>query len=652
MKPLFVLPFLSALFNQFLSTNLLAEDSSSTTSPTVNVYEAEVFFNTINYFGAYFSHDSQNLLVTSDQSGVFNIYRMPLNGEAAKPLTHSTSQALFAVSWFPHDQRFLYLADHDGDELDHLYVHELNGTTTDLTPGKNLKAEFHCWSGDKKHFWVLTNERDSKNFDLYRYATDNYQRQLIFQNEEGWADLHVSRDERWLALHKIHDNADSDIYLLDFQTLESKPQLITPHTGNVTHTILTFSPNSKQLYYLTNQCGEFNQAWHYDLSSGKQQTVIATNWDVDFLHFSATGRYRMVGINADARTMVQIFDTHSEQQVELPKLPHGNINDITFAPDDSNMAFYFNSSTSPYNIYVFDLKNKTLRQLTTALNPALNPHVLVEAEVIRYQSFDGLKIPAILYKPLMASANNPVAALVWVHGGPGGQSRLTYEPILQHLVNHGYAILAVNNRGSSGYGKTFFHLDDRKHGQVDLEDCVYGRQYLQTLPWVNHEKIGIIGESYGGFMVVAALAFKPNTFAVGINIFGVTNWIRTLKNIPDYWESTRRELYTEMGDPLTDAQRLRAISPLFHTTNINKPLLVIQGANDPRVLQIESDELVKAVRQRQIPVEYILFSDEGHGFQKRENRVAASNAYVKFLDQYLKHHSNTTPTPSSSPDSK
>ncbi|MCK5574843.1 MAG: S9 family peptidase, partial [Sphingomonadales bacterium] len=273
---------------------------------------------------------------------------------------------------------------------------------------------------------------------------------------------------------------------------------------------------------------------------------------------------------------------------------------------------------------------------TSALNRDVNPDDLVDAEVVRYTSFDDLQIPGILYKPVGASAANKVPALVWVHGGPGGQSRRGYRAAIQHLVNHGYAVHAANNRGSSGYGKTFYHMDDKRHGDVDLKDIVYARTYLEGLDWVDGSKVGIIGGSYGGYMVGAALAFEPEAFDVGVNIFGVMNWPRTLKSIPPWWASFRKSLYDELGDPEVEEERLMSISPLFHTQNIAKPLLVVQGANDPRVLQVESDELVAKVRANGVPVEYVLFPDEGHGFRKRENRITASNAYVRFLDQYLK----------------
>jgi dipeptidyl aminopeptidase/acylaminoacyl peptidase len=309
---------------------------------------------------------------------------------------------------------------------------------------------------------------------------------------------------------------------------------------------------------------------------------------------------------------------------------------VRFTSDESKIAFTVNASVSPSNIFTADIDGSNVKQHTQALNQEIDPAHLVEAEVVRYESFDGLEIPSILYKPKGASAENPAPALVWVHGGPGGQTRAGYSATIQHLVNHGYAVLGANNRGSSGYGKTFYHMDDKKHGEVDLQDIVYGRTYLESLDWVDNDRIGIIGGSYGGYMVMAALAFEPEVFDVGINIFGVTNWVRTLTSIPPWWESFKESLYDEMGDPATDGERHRRISPLFHAENITKPVLVVQGANDPRVLQIESDEMVEALRANGVPVEYVLFPDEGHGFRSRENRITASEAYVSFLDQYLR----------------
>ena len=605
-----------------------------------SVYAAETFFQTTTYTagsanGYAFTPDAAAVLLNSDTSGIFNAYKMPVDGGTPVPLTDSAANAVFGLSFFPEDERLLYTADVGGNELNHVYVRAPDGTVTDLTPGDELKARFVGWAG-KDGFWLASTERDARNYDLYAYAVAGYARELIFKNEQGWQIDAVSRDQRWLAVTRNRNSADSDIYLIDLESDDQIPILITGHEGNVTNTFASFAPDSSALIYTTDEHGEFAGAWSYEISNSEGKTIAEADWDVSLVVFSRGGRYRVTGVNADARTEVTIHDHSSGAVVELPALPAGDLRNVRFSSDDSKLAFLINSDVSPSNLNVVDLASATHRQLTQALSADINPTELVEAQIVRYPSFDSLEIPALLYTPKNASPDNPVPALVWVHGGPGGQSRTGYSPTIQHLVNHGYAVLAANNRGSSGYGKTFYHLDDRNHGEQDLQDIVWGRRYLESLDWVDPGSIGVIGGSYGGYMAAAALAFEPQTFDVGVNIFGVTNWVRTLNNIPPWWEDIREALYDEMGDPATDDERHRRISPLFHAANIIKPLLVVQGANDPRVLQAESDEIVAAVRKNDVPVEYLLFPDEGHGFRNRDNRIAASNAYVRFLDKYLK----------------
>ncbi|MEE8141559.1 MAG: prolyl oligopeptidase family serine peptidase, partial [Planctomycetota bacterium] len=401
------------------------------------------------------------------------------------------------------------------------------------------------------------------------------------------------------------------------------------------HKFATFTPNSDQLYYMSNADSEFSRLWSYDLASGERAMVKEAEWDIQYARFSRQGRFRVIGINADARTRVEIEDTTTGREVKVPEQASGNISGVRFSRSGQSMVYYLDSETSPRNLFMLDFKTGSSQKLTESLNPAIDEKALISSEHVRFTSFDGREIPALLYKPMGVSAEEPAPALVWVHGGPGGQSRTGYNEVKQYLLNHGYGILAVNNRGSRGYGKTFYHLDDRKHGEDDLEDCVYGGRYLQDLDWVESDSIGIIGGSYGGYMVVAAMAFRPDAFDAGVDIFGVTNWVRTLESIPAWWSSFREYLYAELGDPKVDKERLRRISPLFHADKITKPLLVVQGANDPRVLQAESEDIVAAVRKNGVPVEYLIFDDEGHGFRHKKNRIQAAKAYLAFLDRHL-----------------
>jgi dipeptidyl aminopeptidase/acylaminoacyl peptidase len=597
-------------------------------------YTIEQFYATIGLRDASFSSDEKRILFSSNQTGVYNVYSVPVTGGAPTNLTSSTTDTTYAVSYFPSDDRVLYTRDQGGNELNHLYVRELDGKERDLTPGDKLKATFDGWSGDRTAFWVETNERDPKFFDLYRYDAKSYDRKLVYQNDAGYDIATVSPDGKWVALVKPNTTSDSDIYL--WSAASKGPKLITKHEGTADNTPQEFDPVSGALYYLSNEGAEFARVRRYDTATGKSEDVEKPSWDPLFVRFSKNGRYRATGINDDGRTVIHILDTRTGREVTLPRLPAGDITAVRFADSEKRMAFYVNGDRSPNNLYAYDFGGEKPVRLTDSLSKQIDPADLVDSEVVRFKSFDGMVIPSIYFKPQQATAENKVPALVWVHGGPGDQTRKGWSAGIQHLVNHGYAVLGINNRGSSGYGKTFYTADDRKHGKEPLWDCVEGKKYLTTLPYVDASRIGIIGGSYGGYMVLAALAYKPEEFAVGVDIFGVSNWLRTLQSIPKWWESARQALYQEIGNPEKDEAMLREISPVFHADKIRRPLLVLQGANDPRVLKSESDDIVAAAKKNGVPVEYIVFPDEGHGFTKKKNQIEGYGAILRFLDKYLK----------------
>ena len=597
-------------------------------------YTIEQFMNTIAVNGTTFSYDEKEILVTSDQTGIRNVYAVPIAGGPARALTTSTTDTTSAVSWFPHDSRFLYTRDQGGNELNHLYVREKDGSERDLTPGEKLKAQFVGWSGDKKSFLVTTNERDPKFMDLYRYDADTYQRSMVYKNETGMELNEISRDGKWIALAKPNSTADNDLFIYNVAKNESTK--ISDHKGNAQYAAADFDPQSKWLYFLTNDGSEFTRLRRYGLDTAKTEDVEKHDWDITSSWFSEKGTYRATLVNEDARTVVKLYDAKSGKALALPKLPAGNITALRFSPSEKRISMYVAGDRSPSNLYVYDIASKKTTRLTDTMSKDVDPDDLVDTRVVRFKSFDGMMIPGILYKPHQATSAAKAPAIVLVHGGPGGQARRGYSSLAQFLVNHGYVILDINNRGSSGYGKTFYMADDQKHGHEPLWDCTEAKTYLSSLSYVDGNRVAIMGGSYGGYMVAAALAFKPDVFDVGVDIFGVTNWVRTLQSIPPWWESFRKALYDEMGDPTTQLDMLKEISPLFHASKIRKPLIVIQGKNDPRVLKVESDELVAAVRQNNVPVEYLVFDDEGHGFTKKKNQIAAYSAILKFLDTHLK----------------
>jgi dipeptidyl aminopeptidase/acylaminoacyl peptidase len=631
--------FVLSLFSQI---SVMHAQSPSPTAPpksdgsaSVKQYTIEQFMDTTRVGGAAFSHDETSILFHSNKSGIFNVYSVPVTGGQARQLTDSTKESTYIVSAFPGDTRFIYTHDQGGNENSHIYIRELDGKERDLTPGGKTKASFLKWSQDRKAFFFSTNARDPKFFDIYEMAIADLVPKLIYKDETGFQFGDISNDRKFIAFGKPgNTTADSDVYLYRTDTKEMKS--ITTHQGDSENDPQTFDVNSKYLYFLSNDGGEFKYVARYDLSEGRREVVEKTPWDVSFMAFSRNGKYRVVATNDDARTKVMIREEATGKPVDLPLLPEGDISGINISDSERKLAFYDDGSRSPADLYVYDFGTQKLSKLTDSLNPEINPADLVDGRVIRYKSFDGLEIPAILYTPHGASAQNKVPAIVRVHGGPGGQARMPYIASVQYLVNHGYCVLDVNNRGSGGYGKTFHLADRQKHGREPLWDCVEAKKFLASLGYVDEKKIGILGGSYGGYMVLAALTFKPEEFNVGVDLFGISNWVRTLESIPPYWESQRKSLYSEIGDPIKQKAMLREISPLFHADKITKPLMVLQGANDPRVIKPESDEIVEAIKRRKGVVEYVVFDDEGHGFTKKENEIRGNRAILDFLDKYLK----------------
>ena len=623
-----------------------SEKKQEDTQPKeVASYTIEQFFDNVSIGGGAFSPNEDKLLVNSNATGIYNVYEIDLATKEIKPVTSSEDESYFAVDYVPGTDAIMYSADQGGNENDHIYLLEADGTTTDLTPGAEEKANFLRWTDDEKAFYYVSNVRDARFFDLYKMQVGTWDTEMVYENTEGYSVSDVSWDDKFLALEKsiTRDESQLFIYNLESQEMTEVSDPAQPGAYRASY----FTHNGESFDYITNAGEEFSYVVRYTLATGDREVHFATNWDVMYTYGSKTDQYYVTAINADGKTELKITDGEGNA-VTMPEIPDGSVLAINISDSEKLARLSVGSSKSPTDLYVYNFESGEMTRLTNSLNDEIAAEDLVSAEVVRYASFDQLEIPAIYYKPHQATAENPVPALVWVHGGPGGQSRVGFNPFIQYLVNHGYAVLAVNNRGSSGYGKTFFQGDDRNHGDKDLQDCIYGKKYLQGIDYIDHDRIGIIGGSYGGYMVMAALAFAPEEFDVGVNLFGVTNWIRTLREIPPYWEAGRKALYQELGDPYTeDSVRLYEISPLFHTQHIVKPTMVLQGANDPRVQQIESDEIVEGVKANGVPVEYVVFPDEGHGFIKKENQIHGYREVLNFLNKYLKGMSEegTTATP-------
>lgn len=600
-----------------------------------NQYTIEQLYKNLAIYGSGFNADETKVLVGSNSSGIYNVYELNISDTLMRPLTNSKKESFFAVDYLPRSRKFLYSADNGGDENTHLYLKsEADTSAVDLTPWPKSANSFFGWSNDKKSMYITSNKRNPQFFDLWKLDTLTWTPVMIYQNDAGMDPSGISKSERFIALTKSITSDKNELYLFD---AKNKKTIRLSNDNEANWYPMAFEKNDSIMYYVTSDGSEYAYLVKYNINSGKAEKIFEDQWDVANMSLSENEKFHTIFVNEDGKNKVLLFDHNTNKPVDFPEIKDGDILSVNISESEKNLLLTVGSSTSPQNLYVYNLGDKTLKQLTSTLNKEIDQNDLVKAEVVRFKSFDGLEIPAIFYKPLQAGKNNKVPALVSVHGGPGGQSRIGFSNSIQYYVNHGYAVLAVNNRGSSGYGKTFYKMDNRDHSNGDLKDCIWGKKWLAQQDYIDSTAIGIIGGSYGGCMVLGALAFHPEEFKVGVDLFGVANWIRTLRSIPPYWESYKKALYEEMGDPYSaDSIRLKNISPLYNYQKINKPLIVFQGSNDVRVLPVESDEIVEGVKKNGVPVEYVVFPDEGHGFVKKENQITTAKRTLEFLDKYLK----------------
>ena len=601
----------------------------------VKQYSAEQLFNNTSIGGTAFNADETRILTNANTTGIFNLYELSIGDTSMKPLTRSTKESFFAIDYLPGTNKYLYSADQGGNENAHIYLQSPGDTAAkDITPWMGSANSMFGWSVDKKSIYISSNKRDPKYFDIWKADTATWNFTIFFQNDSGYDASDISKSEKYITLTKSITTDKNELYLFD---RNAKTMKRISNDNEATWNSSGFEKSDSILYYITNDGNEFSYLVKYNINSGAANKLYGTSWDVGGMSLSENEKYHTIFINEDGKNKILLFDHAGNKPVDFPEIKDGDVKGVIISPTEKNMLLTVGSSRSPNNLYSYNFETKTLKQLTQTLNKEVDVNDLVSAEVVRFKSFDGKEIPAIYYKPLTASKDNKVPALLWIHGGPGGQSRIGFSNSIQHLVNHGYAVLAVNNRGSSGYGKSFYKMDNKDHSNGDLKDCVWAKKWLQQQDYIDTAKIGIEGGSYGGCMVLGALAFHPDEFKVGVDLFGVANWIRTLKSIPPYWESFKKALYEEMGDPYTaDSVRLKNISPLFNYQKIKKPLIVFQGMNDVRVLPVESEEIVAGVKKNNVPVEYITYPNEGHGFAKKENQITTSNKTLEFLDKYLK----------------
>lgn len=315
-------------------------------------YTIEQFMNTLTVSGGSFSHDESKLLITTDRTGIRNAWSIPVAGGDMSQLTFSEDNSVFALSYFPEDDRFLCLADREGNELYHIFLYDIDGTVTDLTPYSGARAVFYGWTHDMTAFLFGSNRRDSKFMDVYMMDVSKMKPKMIYLNDVGYNFGWISNDMRYMSMSKTNTTHDSDMFVYDRKA--GKVRHITPHDGDVNFTPMDFSADSRYLYYLTDEGAEFTYLRRYDIAGGGSETVETAEWDISYAYFSHSGRYRVTAINNDARTEIRIFDMETDGPVDLPDLPGGVITSVGISRNEKLMRFYVNGSRSPNNLYVYD----------------------------------------------------------------------------------------------------------------------------------------------------------------------------------------------------------------------------------------------------------------------------------------------------------
>jgi dipeptidyl aminopeptidase/acylaminoacyl peptidase len=574
-------------------------------------------------------------------TGTPQVWSVPAAGGWPEQLTFYTDRVDF-VRWSPDGAGMLFGKSRGGDENSQLYWMTTDGARVrQLTDAPRIRYNFGAWSADSRRISYASNKRNPNFFDIYVMDVASGQESLVYQQDGSNAAVAWSSDGRFIVVSRSSDtlSLDNDLYLVELAT--KGVTHLTPHEGAAQFGDVHFTRDNRSLILSTNASGEWQSLARMDLQSRKIVPATDSAWDTDASEMSADGRLLAYTLNREGFSELyvrRLTDAGASDGRDTPvALPaKGVVGGLDFSRDGRKLAFTFAGSRFNSDVWLYDLKTRKLEQVTRASRAGIPQNSFVEPELVRYKSFDGRDIPAWYYRPRNAQAsgaNQTLPVIISVHGGPEGQERPGFNPTYQYFLSRGYAVLAPNVRGSTGYGKTYTHLDDVKLREDSVKDLAAAVDWLKTSGTADARRIAVMGGSYGGYMTLAAITLYPDLWAAAIEMYGISNFETNLRNTSGY---RRRQREREYGTLAGDLEFLRSVSPIYKVNRIKAPLLVFQGKNDPRVPYTESEQIVKALRDRNAPVEYTLFEDEGHGFVKLNNRLVVYPKIVDFLERHMK----------------
>ena len=556
--------------------------------------------------------------------------------DSAKAITHDAQRGIMHFVWTRDSRYVLFEQDRDGDENFHLFRADPlrpDAKAVDLTPMAGVRAEvIDLPRGRPGEAIVAINGRDKRYFDAYRLDLETGELQLLEENPGDVDTWHVdSHGEIRACTAQVGTKTEiraRDSASGPFRTLAT-------YTDEESPSVHGFSADGTYLYFSSARDANAERLVKFDLKTGKERLIDADpDYDLsEVLISDRTKQLLGVAYNKD-RLIYKPFDKQFAQDLEiLGKLHDGEILFRSSTDDEQKWIIAYNSPTDPGATYLYD-RATGQAQFLYRPRPWLSHEGLADMQPISFSSRDGLTIHGYLTLPKGVAAENLPTVLV-VHGGPWARDTWGYDPEVQFLANRGFAVLQINYRGSTGYGKQFLNAGNREWGGKMLDDLIDGADWIVRQGIADKNRLGIYGGSYGGYATLCALAFRPKVFACGVDYVGVSNLSTFMNTIPPYWETFRELMYKRVGNPKIDHELLRARSPLFAADKIEAPLFVAQGYNDPRVNHAEAEQIVHALKANGKPVEYLLKMDEGHGFENPENRLDFYEKMEAFLEKHL-----------------
>jgi dipeptidyl aminopeptidase/acylaminoacyl peptidase len=622
------------------SAVLFASPSLAQTPP--KLYDVRDFFRQPERSRFQLSPDGKHLSFQARDNGRLNVFVQALDARgapigAAKALTHESARDV-AGSFWKGNAHIVFAKDTGGDENFHVLSVAIDGNSaaTDLTPYEGVRAGIvDDLRDDDRHMLVTLNKRDKKAFDVFRIDVTTGDAQMIAENPGNVT--------RWLTDHAgklraafVSDGNNSAILYRASEAAKFETVVTTDFREAVEPLFFTF--DNQRLYVNSNRGRDKKAIFEFDPKTAKEGRLVYENPDVDVAGLDFSRKRKVL-------TEVDYVDWKPERKIIDPstaaifadlaaKLPGYQIDLQSATKDEARFIVATSSDRTQGARYVYVVKTKSLTKLGD-LQPWLSEADMAPMKPISYTSRDGLTINGYLTLPVGREPKN-LPVVINPHGGPWGRDTWFFNREVQMLANRGYAVLQMNFRGSTGYGRSFWQASFKQWGKTMQDDITDGVEWLKQQGIADPKRIAIYGASYGGYATLAGVTFTPDLYAAAVDYVGVANLTTFMTTIPPYWESIRQQLYTMVGDPVADKALLESASPVNFVDRIKTPLFVAQGARDPRVNKAESDQIVNALKQRGVSVEYMVKDNEGHGFRNEENQFDFYGAMEKFLAQHLK----------------